>query len=280
MNSEVIKEFYVLNGELITADNLTIFEKITKPPIYEVIRVIDGVPIHLEDHLDRMYLSAEIINHKIEFSEVEIRESIKKVILENHIDRLNIKLLSADAEGIGNVFLVYCVESFYPPNEYYKNGIATILYNYERDNPNAKVLVSSFKEDVAKAMKDKGAFEALLVRKDGYIPEGSRSNIFFVKEDRLYTAPKEEILLGITRKHVFRIAEMLNIKIVEESIHVDDIAKLDGAFMTGTSVNILPISKIDSMELESVDNSVITELNKMYNKLTVEYIYNNKDLWK
>jgi len=280
MKPDVINKFYMVNGKLTSVDDLTIFERITKPPIYEIIRVIGGVPIYLEDHLSRILESAHIINHDIGATENEIKIEIKETIIKNELDRGNIKLLSGEAEGLGSVFIVFCVESFYPPKEYYEDGINTILYEYERDNPNAKVLVTSFKEDVAKKMKEKQAFEALLVRKDGYIPEGSRSNIFFVKGEKLYTAPKDEILLGITRKHLFKIANNLNIKIVEESIHVDDIVKLDGAFMTGTSVNILPIARIDDIELGSVNNKIITELNKAYDNMMYEYVEKNKDLWQ
>lgn len=279
MKPEAIKDYYIVNGKIKSVKDLDIFSKIIKPPIYEVIRVIDGVPVYLEDHLSRMRESANIVNKDLGISEKEIREDIKAVILRNNISNLNIKLLWAEASELGNVFIVYCVESFYPPEDYYTNGIKTILYTHERDNPNAKVLVTSFKEDVTKAMTMNDAFEALLVSKDGYITEGSRSNIFFVKDEIIYTAPKEEILLGITRKHLFIIANILNIKIIEKSIHKDDINDLDGAIMTGTSVNMLPIAKIDNIKLGSVDNKIIREVNNLYIKLTNEYIAINKDNW-
>ena len=279
MKPEAIKDYYIVNGKRKSVKDLDIFSKIIKAPIYEVIRVIDGVPVYLEDHLSRMKESSNIVNKDLGISEKEIREAIKAVILSNNISNSNIKLLSAEASELGNVFIVYCVESFYPPEDYYTNGIKTILYTHERENPNAKVLVTSFKEDVTKAMNMNDAFEALLVSKDGYITEGSRSNIFFVKDEIIYTAPEEEILLGITRKHLFIIANMLNIQIIEKSIHKDDINDLDGAIMTGTSVNMLPIAKIDNIKLGSVDNKIIRELNNLYIKLTNEYIAINKDNW-
>ncbi len=278
MKSEVIKDFYVVNGKLTSSNELTIFEGITKPPIYEIIRVIKGVPIYLEDHLNRMYESSKLTGMDLGSSEGDIKSAIKETILNNHLVNGNIKLLSGESDG-KKFFAAFCVESFYPPKEYYDNGIKTVLYNYERDNPNAKVLHTNFKEDVARVMKEKGAFEALLLRKDGYIPEGSRSNMFFVKGEKLYTAPKEDILLGITRKHLFKIAEKLGIKIVENSIHVDDLNKLDGAFMTGTSVNILPISEIDDIKLNSVNNEIIRSLNKAYDDMIAEYVEKNKEEW-
>lgn len=278
MKPDIIKDFYVVNGKLLNTEDLTLFESVNKPPIYEIIRVIDGVPIYLEDHLNRMFESAKLTGIDLGSNEGEIKESIKETIKRNNIAVGNIKLMSGESGGKG-FFSVFCVESFYPPKEYYENGIKTILYNYERDNPNAKVLHTNFKEDVAKVMKEKEAFEALLVRPDGYIPEGSRSNMFFVKEDKLYTAPKEEVLLGITRKHLFRISEKLGITIVEESIHLDDLKKIDGAFMTGTSVNILPISQIDDIKLGSVENKIIRALIEAFDNMINEYVEMNKEVW-
>ncbi|NLY84854.1 MAG: aminotransferase class IV [Tissierellia bacterium] len=280
MKKEAIKEYLIVNGEIHRTGETDIFEKIEKPPIYEVIRVIDGVPLFFEDHLNRMFDSAKLIDFQIPRSEKEIRRDIKTLILKNEIDKLNVKLLAADIDKIGKVFLVYNIESFYPPREYYTNGIHTTLFYYERDNPNAKVLVTSFKEDVAKVLKEKDAFEALLVSKAGYIPEGSRSNMFFVKGDKVYTAKASEVLLGITRKYIFNVCEKLNIKIVEESIHVDDLDKLDGAFMSGTSVNVLPISSIDDIKLNSVDNRIIKEINRAYMEEVNRYIERNKGEWR
>lgn len=280
MKAEAINDYYIVNGEIKNTQDQEIFRKIEKPPIYEVIRVINGVPLFLEDHLGRMFHSAKLIGHDLGREEKEIREDMKALILKNHVDRLNIKLLSTEIEGMGKVFIAYNIQSFYPPEDYYRDGIHTILFHYERNNPNAKVLFVSFKEDVAKALEENKAFEALLVSKSGYIPEGSRSNMFFVKGDKVYTAPASEVLIGITRKHIFDVCHRLNIKIVEESIHVDDLNKIDGAFMSGTSVNVLPISTIDNIQLDSVKNKVIKEINNRYVENVNNYLVDHKREWK
>ena len=279
MKSEAIKDYFVLNGNIETTANLEIFNKIEKPPIYEVIRVIDGVPLFLEEHLNRMFDSAKLLNYDLGRDEKEIRNDIKKVILKNNIEKLNVKLLSTDIEGMGKVFLTYLIESFYPPQEYYINGIHTTLFHHERENPNAKVLFTSFKDNVSKIIKENKAFEALLVSKNGYIPEGSRSNMFFVKEDKVYTAPGSEVLIGITRKHIFDVCKKLNIKIIEESIHMDDLNKIEGAFMSGTSVNVLPISTINEIKLDSMNNRIIIEINNSYINTIENYILQHKMEW-
>jgi len=280
MKAEAVKEYFMVNGELSKIEeSKEIFERITTTPIYEVLRVVEGVPTFLEDHLERMFKSAKSLDRGLYLSEEYIRDSIKKVILNNKIDNYNLKLISGEADDLGHVFLTYCVDTFFPPKEFYEEGIKTILYKYDRHNPNVKLLYTNFKEDVARVLDERGAFEALLLRSDNYIPEGSRSNMFFVKGDKIYTAPGDEVLQGITRKRIFKIAEMNNIQIVEETIHVDDLKTLDGAFMTGTGLNILPISSVDNLIIPSVNNKIVMDLNKEYQQLTKDYIDKNKYLW-
>lgn len=279
MKSEFIGDWFVLNGDLKSTEDDSVFNEIVENPIYEVIRVINGVPLFFEEHLNRMKKSASIVNSSLTRDEASIREDIKKLIFREKISFQNIKLLSTNIKSGEKVFLIYSINSFYPPKEYYTKGINTVVIEYERENPNAKVQFSSFKQTVTEILKEKDAFEALLVNKKGYIAEGSRSNIFFVSKDKIYTAKSEDVLLGITREHIFNIAKKLNIDIIEENIHVDDIEKLDGAFMTGTSVNILPISCIYDKKLQSIYNKIIIEINNAYLNEMENYVLKSKKDW-
>lgn len=279
MKNEARNKYFKINDSILESNEDDIFEQIITPSIYEVIRVIDGVPIFLEEHLDRMFTSARIINYDMLYSKDQIKESIKEVILKNKVHNQNIKLLGSKI-GDKMVFLVYFVDSFYPPKEYYSSGIKTIIFEHERDNPNAKIQKDDFRKKVKEAMDMNDAFEALLINNDGYILEGSRSNMFFVKDNKIFTAPSNQVLLGITRKYIFNIAEILNIDIVEEAIHMDDIKDLQGAFMSGTSVGVLPISRIDTRIIQSTDNEIIKRLNKAYDKLIENYIREEKTQWK
>lgn len=279
MKTEARKEFFKCNDEILDTKDDSIFQRIIKPSIYEVIRVMDGVPLFLEDHLDRMFNSARISNYDIPYDSDEIKQSIKEVILKNNIKNQNIKLLASNVDK-ENVFLVYFVDSFYPPREYYENGIKTILFKHERDNPNAKVQKDKFRQKVKEALEENDAFEALLLSESGYIPEGSRSNMFFVMDNKLYTASTKQVLPGITRKYIFNLAKIHNIEIIEETIHRDDLEKLEGAFMSGTSVGVLPISRIDDMEIKSINNGIINLLYKSYNELIENTIAEDRVNWK
>lgn len=104
MKKEAVKDYFILNEKLIPTKNMEIFENINKPYIYEVIRVIEGVPLFLEEHLDRMKKTAKIMDYNIDKTETEIRKDIKKLIQENQVRNSNIKLLCLDLEGKGQVF--------------------------------------------------------------------------------------------------------------------------------------------------------------------------------
>ena len=81
-------------------------------------------------------------------------------------------------------------------------------------------------------------------------------------------------MLGITRKYIMEVCKELNIEVVEENTHVDDLKFLDGAFMSGTSVNVLPISTIDDIRLNSVENEIIKKVGDGYLNKVKEYMEN------
>ncbi|SHH95697.1 aminotransferase class IV [Sporanaerobacter acetigenes] len=279
MKNEAIRDYFVMNGEIIENRGINVFKNINKPPIYEVIRVIKGVPLFLEEHLERMRKSSDIVDYQIYRTDKEIEEDIKKLIKENNVENLNIKLLCTEIQGKGQVFLAYFIKSYYPESRVYMEGIHTILYHFERENPNAKILNVSFKEDVNRKIEENNAFEALLVNNQGYITEGSRSNMFFVKDEILYTAPKGDVLLGVTRNHIMEVCNKLGLKVVEENIHIEDLSKINASFMTGTSVNVLPISSIDKRKYDSVNNIIVKSVGDAYLKDMKKYLDLNKKIW-
>lgn len=279
MKMEAIGDSFILNGEVKKTKGTQVFEKIEKPPIYEVIRIINGVPLFFEEHIARMKQSANIVATDLGRTIEDVRRDIIELMQANNIENENIKIILAETDEMKRDFIVYQIKSFYPPQSYYTEGIHTIFLDYERKNPNAKVLFTSFKERVKAELDSKEAFEALLVNKSGKIVEGSRSNIFFVYNDKVYTAKGGDVLLGITRSYIFKICKKLNIEIIEENIDVDDVSKIDGAFMTGTSVNVLPISTIDENRLNSIYNRIIVEINNQYIAEIENYTLKHQDKW-
>lgn len=131
--------------------------------IYEVLRVINGVPIFLEAHLKRMKNSFQLINEDFELNYEEIVAKINDLIKSENKSDGNIKITYGVNEKILRVFFI---EHFYPDSDMYRNGVDTILYFGERENPNAKIVNDNFREKVNKEIKVKGVYEAILVDKN------------------------------------------------------------------------------------------------------------------
>lgn len=259
---EAINKFYLNNG-IIYPTSEFIDEDSKEKIIYEVLRVVNGKTAFLNEHLARMERSFKLINKEFPYSKEEIEKLIIKVIEKNDSSSGNIKVTYNINNG--NLKIYYIMHS-YPPKKYYESGVKVILYYGERENPNLKIVSTEFRAKITEKIKKANAIEALLVDKNGFITEGSKSNFFAIKGEKLITAKGETVLRGITRDKIFKIAESLKIKVEEEEIRASDISNFDSLFISGTSVAILPISQVDDINFD-VNNEILRDIMKKYNDL-------------
>ncbi|MBN1051126.1 aminotransferase class IV [Clostridium botulinum] len=263
---EGINKFFIENSNIKEINQLENI-KVPGKVIYEVLRIIHGKPLFLENHLLRMENSFKLINIDQCLDNFKIRNDIENLVRENEKLEGNIKLTYNVNEKVMRIFFI---NHSYPNEEMYKNGVKTILYFGERENPNAKIVNLNFREKVNIKIKENNAYEAILVDRNGYITEGSKSNIFMVKENVLLTSPIKTVLPGVTRGEIINIAIENGIKVEEVSYKYSDIEKLDGMFISGTSPKILPINQVDSIKMNS--NEIINKLIKCYNNKIIDYI--------
>ena len=265
---EAISKYYLEYGHLEPIKNYTNDSLDRGRIIYEVIRVINNVPLFYEDHLKRLESSFRLMEKPFSYSYDKIKEYLTKLIEANKIENGNIKL-TFDIKT--DTMKVFSIKHNYPNENLYKTGVKTILFHGERTNPNAKVVDSSFREKVTEEINKASAFEAILVNNSGFITEGSKSNIFLIKEDKLYTSPLEDVLPGVTRGRIINLAKSLGIKVEEKNINYKDIENFDAMFISGTSPKILPISSVDNIQL-SIDNEMMQVLIKEFNEEIKKYV--------
>ena len=99
----------------------------------------------------------------------------------------------------------------------------------------------------------------MLLDNEGYVAEGSGENIFVIKDGVLHTPELTSCLSGITRATVFRLAEELDLQILERRITRDEVYIADEAFFTGTAAEVLPIQSLDGRKIGSGSRGTITE---------------------
>lgn len=268
-----LNNYYIFNENIDLAENFK--SPVGGKQIYEVIRIIDRVPLFLEDHMERLIKSLELENLNSKYTINAISDSIVKLIEANNSVQGNIKLILNFHENKEDLYIFYISHS-YPKEAMYSQGVSTILYHGERNNPNAKVINSSFRDNVNKQLEESNAYEAILVDKQGRITEGSRSNIFFVKGKKLVTSPVEAVLPGITRQHIIALCLKHNIEVEEVYVKEEDIQSYDAAFISGTSPKALPIKEVNSIIFNSSLNIIVKEIMKHYDNSIEEYINNYK----
>lgn len=122
-----------------------------------------------------------------------------------------------------------------------------MLHSISRPDPNLKqVSISdSIRTRISQLLENKDVFEILLVNEQGVITEGSKSNFFLIKDEKLYTAPDALVLKGITRQYVIQIARREGIECVFRKILPMELGDAQAAFICGTSPKILPVHEID-----------------------------------
>lgn len=265
---QVEETFYFINNQKIPTEQNTIFDELDGKNIYEVIRVQQGVPLFLEDHLERFRASAAATGLHLNDSDTVLTNRIYHLVSLNHVINKNIKIILNAKKGL----LIFFTTSIYPPQDYYLNGMHTTLLKLERTDPNVKTLRTDYQRVVLAERKKQQAHEVLLVDQTDHVTEGSRSNLFIVNNNKLYTSPAKNVLLGIVRKKTLELCTKLNFDVREETIAVSKLPEIDGAFITGTGNNILPIKSIGEIPLHSTTNPIIKTLMTEYANLVESYI--------
>ncbi|PRR82819.1 aminotransferase class IV [Clostridium vincentii] len=251
---DAIGIFYIENGKTRGIDNWENQEG--TDIIYEVIRVIEGKVLFYESHYDRMVNSCILSNTEFKMTKYSLKKDIELLIESNKVREGNLKITFKSKE---KVLRIFCIKHSYPTTDMYKLGVKTILYYGERTNPNAKIINNNFRKDVQDKIEEKNAFEAILVNKDNNITEGSKSNIFLIKDEILFTSRVELVLPGVTRTEIINVAKKNNIKVCEGNVNADTIEEFDALFISGTSPNILPISDVNDIKY-NINHKLLRQL--------------------
>lgn len=258
----IVSSKNIMNNKIVSkVETESILSK-WSPQIYEVIRVSDGSAIFLDEHFERMNESIRLSGTKGKLNYHEFKNSIELLISQNSIYNCNIRISYFYDEK--PITLFYFIESYYPSQDEFNMGIHTITVKMERKNPNIKSYHKESKANIEKIIIENNAFEAILINDDGTVSEGSRSNVFFVKGNKIITSPDEKVLLGVTRSKVISVCLRNSIEVEKRIINFDELKNFDGAFLTGTSNDVLPIKTIDNIVYNSSENELVKRVSKLY----------------
>ena len=216
---------------------------------FDFMRIYNGVPFHLSDHVKRFRKSAETLGLSLEFSEKDFENVLMELLEKNEMRNAHVRFILTGGIAKNGLepsepFLYILFEDLVDiTDEVFEKGVSIITHEYQR--PFAEAKTTNYQETVSlqKEKITKGAAEILFIS-NGVVLEASTSNICIVKNGVLIT-PKDDILHGITKKGVLELARQNRIEVQEREVSIEELLDADEVFMTATNKKVLPVVKVD-----------------------------------
>lgn len=234
----------------------------------------------LQEHTDRLFRSAHILNMKMPFTKEQVNEAQRRAVRENNLDEAYIRPMAfLGSEGMGlradNLKVHLMVAAWHWPSymapEARELGIKVRTSSYTRHHVNITMCKAKANGNYMNSMLAlneaiaSGCEEALLLDNEGYVAEGSGENIFILRDGVLHTPELTSCLEGITRQTILDFCKELNVPVRERRITRDEVYIADEAFFTGTAAEVLPIRELDGRVIGAGKRGPLTEkLQTMY----------------
>jgi len=241
--------------------------------IFDFFKVVDFVPVFLNEHIDRFYYSAEEMRLKVAYSKTELKKIISELLERNNVSDTGVRITltggySQDGYQLSTPNLIISLRYFTPPpkNELAKS-IKLITYEHQRQLPHVKTidyLMAIWLQPIVRQHKA----DDILYHQNEIVTECPRSNFFIVTNNNKIITPSKNILKGVIRNKLIDAARS-KYPVEERELSIAEIKCAREAFITSTTKNILPIQQIDEYIFPK-ENKVTTQLNQLIVQLQFE----------
>jgi branched-chain amino acid aminotransferase len=232
--------------------------------LFETMRSYNGNIFRLDAHLARLYQSLDDIYIDVPMTVGEVKSAIRETLIINGQPDCMIRLTISRGEQPGGfqihpemaptlVIIVRPLEVL--PKEWYEKGIKISLFpstskkigGLARSIKSCNFLTNIIVREQALR---KNSVEGIMIDDQGYVTEGSTSNVFVVKKGILRTPEiNENILPGITRQTVLEIADGLGIPVALQTLTAEDIYHAEEVFITNSRIEILSVRRADDWSI-------------------------------
>ncbi|MAI59594.1 MAG: branched-chain amino acid aminotransferase [Rickettsiales bacterium] len=247
--------------------------------VFEGLRIYDGRIFKLNEHIERLFYSAKILDLDIPFAYQDVIDITKEIILKQNVSNGYVRpvvwrgsemmAISAKKGSTNLAIAAWEWPSYFSPEKLLE-GIKLNVSKWLRPSPESAptdskaaglYMICSLSKHEAEKL---GFDDALMLDYRGYIAEATGANIFFVKNSELFTPIADCFLNGITRQTVIEIAKENKIKVHESHFKLDFLKACDEVFLTGTAVEITPVSCIKKLNFEDrkLTKFLMSEFNK------------------
>ena len=213
----------------------------------------------LDEHIDRLFNSANALSMKLNFTKEQVKDAIKHLIKRNCLSDAYIRPLAYYAygnvgvfpKGIPNNIAIVTI----PWGNYYLKDLNIATSSYKRHSEKSTVFGTKIGGNYVNSIiamfeaRKKGYDEALMLDDEGNVSEGPAENIFLVKNKELITPNSRSALHGITRDSIIKISKDLGVKVREKEVTLSDVKNSDELFFCGTATEIAPIVSVNDKRI-------------------------------
>jgi len=251
--------------------------------VWDSLRYHNNKFIFLNEHLDRLYKDAKLINLKIHVSRKKLSEALTKTIKINKM-KTDVHLRIVVSRGIKSTpyqspkvtiskpTIIIIPEYKKPDIKAYKKGLKLVTVKTIRgpinvQNPQINSLSKLNCILACIEANKKNADEALMFDINGNIATNNSTHFFFVKNNTVFTSTGKYCVTGITRQKIIDICKKNKIKVKEKNFKLNEVLNADEAFCTGSFAGIVPVNAINKRKFSLKNNPVTIKLSNFYNSL-------------
>ena len=217
---------------------------------FESLRTYNRRPFHLDEHINRLYHLADVIELAIPWPREHVAAAVQEIIARNAYKHATIRIYvtgGISEDGVlpsGSPGLALLITPLGERDmERFAKGYRLITTRLQRDAPEAKTTNYLAAMRALKEAARRGADDALYVNAQDHVLEATRSNFFIFRGDTLVT-PRVGVLIGVTRNVVLELARG-RFTIEERPILLEELSLADEAFVTSSSKEITPVIQVD-----------------------------------
>lgn len=260
-----IKKIVYKQGEFVNTDSAGI--DIFSQTVHYGLGAFEGIRSYLtnngvklfkaREHFERLKTSCERVQISFTWNIDELIEASYKVLELNNLKNAYVRPLVVAGQGMdlkvnqsSDITIMAWDWDFYQGNKLLKTCVSSL----ERPNPqsfpvNAKIAGNYVNSILATADAAKNGYDdAIQLDARGFIAEAPGANLFIEKDGSLYTPEISEYILGgITRSTIIKIAQQLEIEVVEKNLSVEDFKNADSAFLCSTAAEVVGIGSVDEI---------------------------------
>lgn len=229
--------------------------------VFDFFKTINGVPVFLEDHLDRLYRSADQMRLDFGYDRDALKAMLFELMGMNNLPLSGVKITvtggyAEDGYSLAKPNVLITQQPLLLYNDANASPLKIVSYEHQRQMPHIKTIDYLMAIWLQPFIKLNQA-DDVLYHNNGVITECPRSNFFIVTDDDVLVTPANNVLHGITRMQIIRHFKHL-CTIEERNITLDEVYKSKEAFVSNSSKNILPVVKVDQHKIGTGEPGPLT----------------------